>query len=57
MIDPIEFVCESCNSECIVQPIEDSEMVEVRYCPYCGEAIDNELDLTAVNFDLNDDYE
>ena len=49
--------CESCNSEFGVDPVGDTETIEVKFCPYCGEALDNDMDLSNVNFDLNDDYD
>ena len=45
------IVCDSCNNEFDVTPIGDSETVEVKYCPFCGEALDNDMDFDSITFD------
>lgn len=51
------IICESCNAEFDVEPVGDTETVEVKYCPYCGESLDNDMDLSDANFDFSDEYD
>jgi len=51
------IICDSCNSEFNVEPIGDTETIEVKFCPYCGEPLDHDMDLSDANFDFNDDYD
>lgn len=45
------IICESCNSEFNVEPVGDTETVEVLYCPYCGEELDKDMKLDELTFD------
>ncbi len=50
-------ICENCHAEYTVEPVGDTETILEKYCPYCGELLDDDLDLSEPNFDLNDDFD
>ena len=46
----IEHICYECDSEFVVECVEENEM-DVSFCPYCG----SELDLDEDQDDMLDD--
>ena len=37
-------VCESCDSECQIKHHMDDDYYVVSFCPFCGEALEEELE-------------
>lgn len=55
-IDREDYFCDSCHTEFIIDLTlhEDISEEDVKYCPFCGAAYDNELTLGEPKF--TDEY-
>ena len=52
IIDIEDYFCDNCHTEFIfdVNLHEDLSTEDVKYCPFCGSAYDNELNLDKPKF-------
>lgn len=50
MSEPIEVLCENCNGEFEITPIDDCDTIPVRYCVFCGAELDKDMDLDSLSF-------